>query len=383
MNNDENLNILLFLGAGASACAGYSTFESFPDLVFSGNLRKEESLPPVHEATLKILSEIKLNLEMNQVPATHDNFLWRLNDYKRLWEIMRTDDVLRSRFLADTKLWGEFSFFSQVNEDAITDITHTTIKHYSSYRIEDLRKKSEKMEMIGRIIHFYQHLALCNSSQGPFLPVFTTNYDVFLEDLFQSFSEEIRLRLINGIQNCCQENTAWSQTQYSNSACGQENTIEYYRLHGCVCWFYHGLGDENIYFHRKDTSQVKIDNLYAVYPGREAFRGINPHAYGFSRFYKMLHQCRVAVFVGFSFRDDDIKHILLNANVNRVKPINLLVVDPAFSEHDIYGNLRETCKGTQFPTRLPSLDEIKCLTRYFADEGFNEAFFDILDNMMR
>lgn len=380
MNNDCP-KIILFIGSGSSAFAGYRTFETFPALIFNEQIRIEDKLPPLHPTTFGFLKEIEQTLLLSHKSTTHDNFLWALNDYKKLWYTLRVDGVLKSRFLSSTERWGEFSQFSVITEDAIRDITHTTIHHYSAKKLERIKNDIEKYELFRNIFKFYEKLSLINNSDFPILHIFTTNYDMLLEDLFLEFNnKEPDISLINGIPNCCQEGSYWSESKYPASNNNKKGFF-LYRLHGCVSWFYHGQGDERVYFHRRDCTQQEINNLCAMYPGLERYRGLNPHAFGFRQFYKYLLYCNVIIFIGFSFRDDDVKHILLSANSRRDKPIKIIVIDPALQDTDIHANFLESAKNTQFPVETPSINEIKSINAHFAPYDFCDRLFKILNEM--
>src|SRR5437773_687522 len=115
--------ILLFLGAGASSFVGYHTFASFPDLLLNADLRSREGLPEFHYTTPDFLREVQQTLLTERLPTTHDKFLWRLNDYALLWNLLQRDSVLERRFLKDqTTRFGEFAKFNKLTQDAIADI---------------------------------------------------------------------------------------------------------------------------------------------------------------------------------------------------------------------------------------------------------------------
>lgn len=367
---------LLFLGSGASLFAGYRTFETFPDLIFNNETRMKESLPPLHPTTSELLHEIEQQLKIDRKPTTHDNFLCKLNDYKSLWKTLSVDGVLKSRFVTNTKLWGDFSYFDQTTEDAITDITTTTIHHYSQNRVKHAKRNNLHLyQSFKRIYSLYEKIAFKNNPDKPFLPIYTTNYDTLLEDLHFEFHVKKRsIPFINGIKNCCQEGECWNISEYKKRSTKQHG-LHLNRLHGCVCWYYSNHSDNNVYFHRRDCMQQDIKNLCAMFPGRQGYIGIDPHGYGFRQFYKDLMHCKCILFIGFSFRDSDIMILLLAANKQRKRPFKIIMVDPVLHNSDVMLNLRMTANETQFPVRIPSANDIVALEAKY-------GFFDVDDMIL-
>lgn len=58
--------VVLFLGAGASAFAGYHTFETFPDLLLNDGIRKDEGLAPMPPKVGGFLHEVSETLRVEQ-----------------------------------------------------------------------------------------------------------------------------------------------------------------------------------------------------------------------------------------------------------------------------------------------------------------------------
>lgn len=383
--DDEHSKIVLFLGAGASSFAGYRTFNTFPDLIFEDKVRIQAGLQQLHDSTKKILEEIRISLDIARKPTTHDNFLWVLNDYKRLWETFRVDGVLRARFLKSTTQQGQFAHFSQIIEDAISDITSTTLQHYSTNRVQDVQGQADAMilDAMHRVRQLYTRLALINDNESPFLPIFTTNYDMLLEDIFSTFNntQSCYFPLINGIPDCMTHSAAWDEMEYQRYG-SRPQGLFLYRIHGCVCWFYHGLGDEKVYFHRKDCLQQEAKNLCAMYPGREGYLGLNPHSFGFNQFHKMLLSCQIVVFIGFSFRDADVLHLILSANAQRDTPLNMIILDPVMRDTDILARFRDAKKITQFPSRVPEVNEITLIDAYFGISDFDNRLINSINQLL-
>ena len=361
-SKQSNSKIVLYLGAGASHFAKYFTFTSFPDLLFNDELRNDEGMPPLSPEPKQILSDIRQSLEKNSIPTTHDNFLWRLDGYTQLLRLNRRDDVLQKFLRENTKLFD----LHNCTEQALQQITATTVRHYSFNRVENSKSDSLKYQRMLRVYNLYREMAKINADNF-ILPVFTTNYDMLLEDLIREFGKDdnSRLNLINGIPDIIKEQATWNSREYERK--DDFPSLHLYRLHGCVCWFYHNQGDASIYFHRRDAVLQETVKLCAMYPGRETQRGVDPHGLSFHKMYRSLQDCEIVVFIGFSFRDDDVMHLLLKVLSERIGKPKLLIVDPTYNSSDIQNKLRDAAQRSTFPVRIPKNSEIRSLSIHFGD----------------
>ena len=381
--NKVHPKIVVFLGSGASAFAGYRTFETFPSLISDETIRIQEELPPLHSTTLPLLEEIRQTLLIAGKHTTHDNYLWALSDYKTLWHTLRLDGVLRTRFLKSTNLWGEFAYFAQITYDATKDITLITLKHYSANRVRMAKQQNEAVyDAMKRVYSLYMQLASINNPDVPFLPVFTTNYDMLIEDMFIEFgrSNPLLFPLTNGISGNVTEGVHWCKTQFPQTYLDLRG-LYLYRIHGCVCWFYHNIGDENAYFHRLDCMGQNSDKLCAMYPGQEAYPGANPHGFGYREFHRMLLDCDCILFIGFSFRDDDVMQLTLSTNAQRRVPLKIIVLDPALRDTDALASLEASSKRTPHPARTPDPKEIVSIDARFGYSDFDTKLMDIINQI--
>jgi hypothetical protein len=379
MNNNKQSKVILYLGAGASYFAGYHTFVNFPDLLFNPDLRKSEGMPNLDPNSERILQAIRKSLVENNKATTHDNFLWRLDGYNQFLRLNQSDPVLQDYLRGNNRLYDLFI----CTEQAISQISTSTVHHYSSKRVEMAKAVNGPVfENMHRVLSLYHDIAKLNGINAA-LPVFTTNYDMLLEDLINEFAgqNKIPITLVNGIHGLTKELMPWDSQEYacSSSLC----TLHLHRLHGCVCWFYHDPGDSNIYFHRYDATQQQIDKLYAMYPGREARIGIGPHGNSFRTFYQQLQVCNLVIFIGFSFRDDDVMHVLLKALAERRGKLKILVVDLVYNKDDVRNKLSDASHRTSFPFRIPKAGEIESLKmRFGSDPGFDTQILDLCRSLI-
>jgi hypothetical protein len=219
-----------------------------------------------------------------------------------------------------------------------------------------------------KVLSLYENIAELNGADAV-LPIFATNYDMLIEDLTSEFGGrgDRPVILANGISRQVQELATWDRQEYHLDN-GDGCLLKLHRLHGCACWFYHSQGDDKVYFHRRDAKFQPGDKLCAMYPGRETQIGIGPHGHSFHTFYQELQACELAIFIGFSFRDDDVMHILLKALAERKGKLRILVVDQLYTKADVKNKLADAATRMAFPARLPESEEIDSLTLSFGME---------------
>ncbi len=298
-------------------------------------------------------------------PATHDNYLWLLTDYHNFCEKFDTHTGLQSRF---PRISDDIRSFDRLSTTVINDLTKTTFCHYSRPR---------ETGAIGEEIRsLYEDLASQNDPTDPFLSIFTTNYDLLLEDIFtDSRRLPAKVPFCNGIPGRTRRGAKWTPKAYANTG------INLYRLHGCIGWFQDNMEDPgaSVSFCRPDSIDADfINRLCVMYPGRELERGRNPHGFGFKALFHALLNCRAVLFIGFSFRDDDVMQVLLAANALRVHPLRLLMVDPRITPGDVLHNLEGAARRSAFQVKLPSETEFDWLRTSFGYNGIKQAVLEFV-----
>ena len=83
---DANNKVIVFLGAGASAFAGYRTFAGFPGLLFRDYYNDGENLNPDERNNYDLLREVESQLGKLRRPKTHDQFLFNADALFRIME---------------------------------------------------------------------------------------------------------------------------------------------------------------------------------------------------------------------------------------------------------------------------------------------------------
>jgi hypothetical protein len=364
------LDTLLFLGAGASQFAGYHTFQRFGQLITDPLVRYKEQLPAQSDETPRLVESLNQALRDMHRPTTHDNYLWLLDDYHTFCGKFDTHSGLQDRF---PRIRDEIRAFDSTIVTVINDITQTTYCHYSRQR--DLCPIGQEVRSL------YEELALVNSSTDPLLPVFTTNYDLLLEDMFDNRRDSsVAIPLINGIPNRTRRRAKWSPKLY------EERGVHLYRLHGCVAWFRASddQSQNSVAFARPDCLDGDmLSRLCVMFPGRELQIGNDPHGYAFRRLYSYLLRCKKVVFIGFSFRDDDIMQILLAANAARKKPLQMRIIDPSIGRDEIIKNLQGAALRSPFIAAVPPPNAISCLRMEFGINGCKQEVLEFLEKAER
>ncbi len=368
--NAGNLDTLLFLGAGASQFAGYHTFQRFGELITNPVVRVNERLPEQSDETPRLIGSLNQALRDMHRPATHDNYLWLLNDYRTFCGKFDTHSGLQGRF---PRIRDEIHAFETETTTVINDLTQTTYCHYSRQR---------EVGPIGQEVRLlYEELALLNSTTKPFLPVFTTNYDLLLEDMFNNKrNSSIAVPLINGISGLTREGGRWNSGLYKNKG------VYLYRLHGCVAWFRapEERSQDSVVFKRPDSLNGELlSRLCVMFPGHEVKIGDNPHGYAFRLLYSYLLRCKKVVFIGFSFRDDDVMQILLAANATRKEPLQIRIIDPSIGQSEAIENFRGASQRSPFMAAVPTSNAIKCLRMEFGETGCKQEVLKFLNETER
>jgi hypothetical protein len=361
----KRVNTVVFLGAGASQFAGYHTFRLFGELITDPLVRYQEKLPEQAVETPRLIASIHQALIAMKRPTTHDNYLWLLTDYHNFCQKFDTHTGLQDRF---QRIKDEIHAFDSATITVINDLTQTTFCHYSRKR--DCGLAGDEARLL------YEDLALLNNRTEPFLPVFTTNYDLLIEDLFKEGKNPIaRMPLSNGIPGLTRKGGRWSPKYYEDIG------IHLYRLHGCVGWFNESDDQLNtpVVFNRPERLDGDMLNrLCVMFPGRELQIGKEPHGFSFRLLYSHLLYCRNVLFIGFSFRDDDVMQILLAANAAREIPVRILVVDPRADSEQVLKSLKGAALRSPFHALLPHYDNIDCFQIEFGTNGCRENILKFL-----
>jgi hypothetical protein len=376
--HNRHNRVVVFLGAGASTPAGYRTFSSFPDLLLDECTRLREGLTKISRAEYSLLLEIRRSLSALQKPATHDNFLWALDHYAGIGHSLQKDSVLGSRLVPGTIQGAKLTHFFATTEQAIRSISETTIRHYSRNRVREVCDSNGR-ELMKRFLALYSQLARLNAGDEPCLSVFTTNYDMFINDLVAESDLASSLNVIDGFPAACGDGAAWDSACYKPRQASSQS-LYLLRLHGCVCWY---LDAGSVRFYRDNITPHRLSALCAVYPGNEQLRDAPPQAFARHVFHRSLLQATVLVTIGFSFRDDDVVHSLLVATARREPHLKLIVVDPYARASDVMVRIGEAASRLPFPVPGFAAADVELICADIGTQGCHDLIVEATERTLR
>lgn len=385
-------DVVLFLGAGASAAGGYRTFFTFPHM-FWPTPTEPAKLGITSKANALLLS-IKNELQRQNRPETMDHYLWILNSYHAALTSVFASPELRTQFADSLLVFSRLKEVSDCLNTILRKICALTTAHYSC---------PPDRNYATRVFGFYDRLLELQD----LLCVFTTNYDLTPEYIFSSefrrfgtqyhgrptFNFELDTKGIhfcNGVKDFCKiraddfresrtdgheqmqpdqkKRFAWDPQNYYRP--NDSKAVFYYRLHGCVAWFYDQMTLQGSEVFFDFGSMENIDEAYGrlcvMYPGRPETPGVDPHCEGFRQLYERVLRARTIVFIGFSMRDADVMRCILGS-IYRLESggqqpgtlldkKRLVIIDEALDQQEIRMRFGQVKQGSPIPLADPCAD---------------------------
>jgi len=158
--------------------------------------------------------------------------------------------------------------------------------------------------------------------------IFTLNYDLIFENIFNSPSVKI---LDNGFseKDISESKLRYWATDFNNEL--SPTKINLFKLHGSIDWEYN-----------QDSEEISVkENIYddreplIIFGSYSKMLSFDPFLYILSNFRAFLEEATVFVVIGYSFHDKYINNLLiqqLSQNTKEDIPKKLLVVDPFLGE---------------------------------------------------
>lgn len=151
--------------------------------------------------------------------------------------------------------------------------------------------------------------------------IFTLNYDGILD----IFCERNKIEYADGFS------PYWNPDAFNDS----DLKIKIYRLHGCLYWFKIPSG-KNVKVpiigldlnKNKYVSSEKLMEML-IYPSRNKDKFTQIYSWLNNKFIECLGKCNLLIVVGYSFRDNDINHIIKEAL--RSNELWVLIISPSAS----------------------------------------------------
>ena len=303
--------ILVFVGAGGSAAVDPEQYPTTAE--FFNRLPNTITQDPLFGNVCRFLRDRKSELQQSDV-IDIEEVLWVLGDLR--------DDL--SVFLDRKKITGwmmEPTRFLGLNGLTISTSDFNKVQggkgHYMS-------QSTKLIEDINTLVHDFYKLPPAEESQladwvnllsqlrnhDPVIEIFTTNYDVVLETVIRNPAIEIETgRKFDGLQTIL-NTTLWNS--HSGSPVGHGRLT---KLHGSVDWQRSG---NNIV-----TSEVFTGDLQKhmiLYPGYKGEPAQPPFKEFHDHLRAVVRQAKMAIFIGYAFRDEYINRILSELSANVMPP---------------------------------------------------------------
>jgi len=169
---------------------------------------------------------------------------------------------------------------------------------------------------------------MLNNSENIKLNIFSLNYDLIFEEVFNTPSSKI---LDNGFS---EKNIAGDKIRYWAADFNDENSptkINLFKLHGSLDWEYN-----------QDTEEISIkENILdgreplIIFGSYSKMLSFDPFLYILSKFRERLENATIFIVIGYSFHDKYINNLLiqqLSQNTNEDIPKKLLIVGPSYKD---------------------------------------------------
>lgn len=327
--------LFVIIGSGASAGLGYPTMDE---------LTAEAALERLPEKNISIrLLEFASNIDL--FLRTHRGFfgiesaIERANSYVEALGDMGIDQNF-IEYLLERTIQRSSAGVMLETAAAVRELLYESIHYiYSSRAVTS----PEHILAAQNLTDLYKYLADINCG---YLDIFTTNYDMALQSIFEQAQYSINLvdKSFSFYQN--------AEKSYIKHSTIPAITIAVHRLHGCVefCWTEKGkLTSWKSGTKIWSNMAVKISNM-----DRELDR--EPFKSAYAEFRKKLGQFgTICIALGVGFRDRDLAHSIYEALVSENGCKALIVLDKYLSKDEICERL------TKFPGVDKKLLGDKCV----------------------
>jgi hypothetical protein len=183
-------------------------------------------------------------------------------------------------------------------------------------------------------LKIYKPLLESSCKQGNVLPIFTTNYDWAFEHLAEA--GEAHLYLEDGFQRS-PTGERWSKDVFSRFHPRQRKiNIALFKLHGSTSWYRDTGASAYIRKFPNPAPELAGSRAVLIYPTQVKAQAIQEEpfktAYDYLR--ETTTRTKLAIIIGFSFRDPAINDIFRNATAEN-RNLKLVVVEPNMSEKNV------------------------------------------------
>jgi hypothetical protein len=287
----EDQNVLFFFGAGASRDAKLPTIDDMTSKFYS---YKDERFTQKEIENINILKDV-IEKDRN-----------KRKDIETLVSMIK--DLMEDPSYKDAKI----ALFPSLNETDFTLFPNIVLKtqHFIRQELENIQEDS------------ITYLLPIKGFMDKTIEIFTLNYDGIID----LFCEK------NNIEYCDGFSPYWDPKIFENPL----YKLKIYRLHGCLYWFKTSSGknvkipviglnqDKNKYISSESLNEILI------YPTRDKDKYSQIYSWLNYKFIDSINHSKLLILVGYSFRDDDINKIVIEALHNT--SLWLLIISPHATE---------------------------------------------------
>ena len=310
------MKMTLFLGAGASVFAGMPTTKDLVRKVRDRTLNRKswES------------SEAK-RLAVNIVEAYNEKDVEELYDAIRVMIYVENQHLEIVKHKTKKHDNEEFDRVRHITSDYPNDTKRTEIEDIAeTIRVLESIKMDIRDTLLNSLMVNPVYLDTVVSTYDELFKsvprdIITTNYDNVLE----TYCKQVKLDLVNGFES----SYLGDSRTWNNVWKDEKNSLRLIKMHGSVTW----QKDDNdavLEISRPGLRDADRDVMIAPTLGEKDY-GDSIFPPLMDRFKTVLDETELLIVVGFSFKDPEIKHMILN----RLKrsdenpcPMRLLYVDP-------------------------------------------------------
>lgn len=157
------------------------------------------------------------------------------------------------------------------------------------------------------------------------LPVFTTNYDRVIEDIYGADFHRI-YRMADGfLYDEVSREDRWASKTYEKDY--DQSYIALFKLHGSLSWRISHEGNIVRIITEEKASDRKYPENVLIYPASEEYPRTEPFYTAYSYFQSYLERAEKCIVVGSSFRDDPINQ-RIDISMKENRKLKLIIVSP-------------------------------------------------------
>ena len=286
--------VVLFLGAGASADIGFPTSKQFVENI---------GLDPYNQNLLNsnfgnranLLNAAYKHIQIKDIEGVY-NFL-------RAYENIPQIQLMSDRFKETQNRDGSNSLRRYLNDISSLERTLNQILHRSYDYVPQAHEK-KAVEIYAPLFEFLLKSNIFGDLHE--LAIYTTNYDVVIEEMFKLSFIRDNYDVIDGFgREEKSDAMIYDDLEFNRSGKNERPIIKLYKLHGSMNWAIRK--NDNVLV--KNIASAFVHDNYTspiiAYPGdhnikpRDEFKKLNAH------FEQDLRQAERCIVIGFSFRDWD------------------------------------------------------------------------------